>query len=45
MHNRDLIPTKDDGPFTVITNDGYEFQCSTQGDYSKISVPNMILKY
>lgn len=35
MHNRDLIPTKDDGPFTVITNDGYEFQCSTQGDYSK----------
>lgn len=35
MQNRDLIPTKDDGPFTVITNDGYEFQCLTQGDYSK----------
>lgn len=35
LHNRDLIPTKDDGPFTVITNDGYEFQCRTQGDYSK----------
>lgn len=35
LHNRDLIPTKDDGPFTVITNDGYEFKCLTQGDYSK----------
>lgn len=33
--NRDLIPTKEDGPFSVITIDGYEFQCSTQGDYSK----------
>ena len=33
--HRDLIPTKEDGPFTVITTDGYEFQCSTQGDYSK----------
>lgn len=35
LHNRDLIPTKEDGPFTVITNDGYEFHCLTQGDYSK----------
>lgn len=33
--NRDLIPTKDHGPFTVITPEAYEFQCSTQGDYSK----------
>lgn len=35
MPNRSLIPTKDDGSFTVVTNDGYEFQCLTQGDYSK----------
>ena len=35
LENRSLIPTKDDGSFTVVTTDGYEFQCSTQGDYSK----------
>lgn len=35
IKNRELIPTKDDGPFTVITSDGYKFLCSTQGDYSK----------
>lgn len=33
--NRDLIPDKEQGPFTVVTNDGYEFECSRQGDYSK----------
>ena len=31
----DLIPDKYDGPFTVVTTDGYEFECSRQGDYSK----------
>ena len=31
----DLIPDKDQGAFTVITTDGYEFECSRQGDYSK----------
>lgn len=31
----DLIPDKDHGSFTVITSDGYEFECSRQGDYSK----------
>ena len=31
----DLIPKKEDGSFTVITTDGYEFDCSRQGDYSK----------
>lgn len=35
LPNRNLIPTKEQGPFTVITSDGYEFKCSTQGDYSK----------
>lgn len=31
----DLLPNKDQGKFTVITCDGYEFECSRQGDYSK----------
>ena len=31
----DLIPDKNQGAFTVITTDGYEFECSRQGDYSK----------
>ena len=31
----DLIPDKSEGPFTVVTTDGYEFECSRQGDYSK----------
>ena len=31
----DLIPDKHMGAFTVITTDGYEFECSRQGDYSK----------
>ena len=31
----DLIPDKNQGAFTVITKDGYEFKCSRQGDYSK----------
>ena len=35
LKNRELIPSKEAGPFTVVTNDGYEFLCSTQGDYSK----------
>lgn len=35
LPHRDLIPNKEQGSFTVITSDGYEFQCSTQGDYSK----------
>lgn len=35
LQNIELLPTKDDGSFTVITNDGYEFECSRQGDYSK----------
>lgn len=33
--NRDLIPDKDSGPFTIITEDGYKFMCERQGDYSK----------
>lgn len=35
LQGRDLIPDKDHGPFTVVTIDGYEFECSRQGDYSK----------
>lgn len=35
LQHVDLLPTKEDGPFTVITTDGYEFECSRQGDYSK----------
>lgn len=35
LKGADLIPTKDDGSFTVITEDGYEFECSRQGDNSK----------
>lgn len=31
----DLIPDKNQGAFTVVTIDGYEFECSRQGDYSK----------
>lgn len=31
----DLIPDKNQGPFTVVTSDGYEFECSRQGDNSK----------
>lgn len=31
----DLIPDKYNGSFTVVTTDGYEFECSRQGDYSK----------
>lgn len=31
----DLIPDKEQGGFTVVTDDGYEFECSRQGDYSK----------
>jgi len=33
--NISIIPDKDQGPFIVITDDGYEFECSRQGDYSK----------
>ena len=35
LNNIDILPTKDEGPFTVVTSDGYEFECSRQGDYSK----------
>lgn len=35
LPNIDLIPDKNQGAFTVITTDGYEFECSRQGDYSK----------
>lgn len=35
LPNVDLIPNKDQGVFTVVTIDGYEFECSRQGDYSK----------
>lgn len=35
LEHVDLLPTKEDGPFTVVTTDGYEFECSRQGDYSK----------
>lgn len=35
LPGRDLIPDKEQGPFTVITTDGYEFECSRQGDFSK----------
>lgn len=31
----DLLPDKEQGSFTVITSDGYQFDCSRQGDYSK----------
>lgn len=31
----DLIPDKEQGSFIVVTDDGYEFECSRQGDYSK----------
>lgn len=31
----DLLPNKDEGSFEVITSDGYSFDCSRQGDYSK----------
>lgn len=33
--NIELLPGKSDGNFTVITYDGYKFECSRQGDYSK----------
>ena len=33
--NIDELPNKEDGPFVVITEDGYEFACERQGDYSK----------
>jgi hypothetical protein len=35
LQNRELLPDKDSGAFTVITKDGYQFDCSRQGDYSK----------
>ena len=35
LKNRDLLPDKHNGSFTVITSDGYEFECSRQGDNSK----------
>jgi len=35
LPNIELIPDKEQGAFTVITTDGYEFECSRQGDYSK----------
>lgn len=33
--NRSILPGKDDGNFTVVTNDGYKFECARQGDYDK----------
>ncbi len=33
--NLNLLPSKDDGPFWVVTTDGYKFECSRQGDYGK----------
>ena len=33
--NIELLPGKTDGNFTVITKDGFKFECSRQGDYSK----------
>lgn len=35
LPNVDLIPNKTMGTFVVLTHDGYEFECSRQGDYSK----------
>lgn len=35
LPNIEYLPSKEDGPFTVVTNDGYMFECSRQGDYSK----------
>lgn len=35
LENIDMLPDKDAGPFKVITTDGYEFECTRQGDYSK----------
>lgn len=31
----ELLPKREDGDFWVVTNDGYKFQCSRQGDYDK----------
>lgn len=33
--NLSILPSKEDGNFTVITNDGYQFECARQGDYGK----------
>ncbi|KGN76592.1 hypothetical protein HQ40_03690 [Porphyromonas gulae] len=33
--NLGILPSKEDGPFWVITTDGYKFECSRQGDYGK----------
>lgn len=33
--NRSILPGKEEGNFTVITNDGYKFECARQGDYDK----------
>lgn len=33
--NRDLLPDKEQGPFKVLTPEGYMFECERQGDYSK----------
>ena len=35
LNGATMIPDRSQGPFTVITEDGYEFECSRQGDYSK----------
>ena len=33
--NRDALPDKESGPFKVITDNHYTFNCERQGDYSK----------
>ncbi len=35
LADRDVLPNKESGAFSVVTSDGYEFECSRQGDYSK----------
>lgn len=35
LKNVELLPDKDSGPFTVVTEDGYSFTCERQGDSSK----------
>ena len=35
LQNFDLIPGADRKNFTVITKEGYKFECSRQGDYGK----------
>lgn len=35
LPNVDILPDKEYGPFHVVTQDGFAFDCERQGDYSK----------